>query len=106
MDWKIPESRIDEIIADSERIEMDVFGCCTVVVLKLPNGYTLVEKAGTIDPAEYNPALGRDICMRRLKDKVWELEGYVQKGRFASTAKDAEQLRREIPVKPTRAAID
>lgn len=81
-DWKIPEERIDEIMEQSEFIEMDCFGCCTVVVMKLPNGFTLVEKSGTIAPEGYDPEIGRRICRENLKGKVWELEGYVHKNEW------------------------
>lgn len=89
--WKIPSEKIDDIMEKSEYQEMDCFDCCTVVIMKMPNGFVLVEKAGTIDPAGYDPELGRRICHERLKDRVWELEGYVQKCRWAESLEVAKE---------------
>ena len=109
--WKIPREQIDAIMEQSEFIELDCFGCCTVVVMKLPNGFTLVEKSGTISPGEYDPQIGRRICRENLRDKVWELEGYVRKNAYDAYQRSNMSVgggkTQEMPVvKPTRAAID
>ena len=87
--WKIPVEHIESIMENAEYIELDCFGSCTVVIMKMPNGFVLVEKAGTIDPSGYDPKLGRHICYEKLKDKVWELEGYIQKCRWSMSLDSA-----------------
>lgn len=84
--WKIPESQIDEMIEQVEEAVYEPFEpvCCTVVAWKLPNGYVLVESSGTIDPSEYSRELGIKFCRERLKTKLWQLEGYVQKCEWAA----------------------
>lgn len=80
--YKIPEERIVKMIEDSTVHIYDEFGCCTVVVMQLPNGYVLIESSGCIDPAEYDHDRGVDHCMNALMRKVWQLEGYLGKQAF------------------------
>lgn len=85
MSWKIPESKIDEMIEQvEEAIYEPFYPCtCTVVAWKLPNGYVIVESSGTIDPSEYSFEMGVKFCRERLKNKLWQLEGYVQKQKWS-----------------------
>ncbi|MCF7791199.1 MAG: hypothetical protein K9M56_04290 [Victivallales bacterium] len=47
-----------------------------VICVTLPNGFEIVENASCVDPANYDEEIGRDICEQRIKNKLWELEGY------------------------------
>lgn len=83
MTYKIPAERIDEIMSESRYETIDsAHGSCTVVIMTLPNGFTLVESSGCIDPAEYDHELGVRLCKDALRRKVWQLEGYLGKQRF------------------------
>lgn len=82
MTYKIPESHIDSIMEESEYEVYDCFGCCTVVVMRMPNGYVIIESSGCIDPSEYDHDLGVELCKQALKRKVWQLEGYLGKQSF------------------------
>lgn len=79
---KIPESAIDEIIAKSAVHAFKEYDSCTVVTMRLPNGFVLVESSGCIDPLAYNHDLGVEICMKALKRRIWQLEGYRGKQAF------------------------
>lgn len=80
---KIPKEHIDEIMEDSDYEVYDsAFGSCTIVAMTLPNGYTLVESSGCIDPDEYDHDLGVELCKEALRRKVWQLEGYLGKQAF------------------------
>lgn len=83
MTHKIPKERIDQIMEDSGYEVFDsALGSCTIVAMTLPNGYTLVESSGCIDPAEYDHDLGVELCKEALRRKVWQLEGYLGKQAF------------------------
>lgn len=59
--------------------EVEIVTMCdkvTVVAAKLPNGFVIVESAGCVDPANYDVKVGGKICLERIRNKVWELEGY------------------------------
>ena len=67
---------IDELISNSHISAFTVFDKCTIVACKLPSGFVVVESSACIDPRNYNKKLGVDICMKRIKDRVWEMEAY------------------------------
>lgn len=54
-----------------------VYGKVTVVVAKLPNGFTIVESSACVDPANYNEDIGVAICKEHIKNQLWLLEGYL-----------------------------
>lgn len=72
----ITKAFIDELIAASKRLDTKLGEKTTVVHLTLPNGWEMVETSGCVDPANYNHDLGVATCMRRLVDRVWQIEGY------------------------------
>ena len=73
----ITQEYIDDIISDSDIDVYTVFDKCTIVACRLPNGFVIVESSACVDPKNYDEKLGFDICMNKIKDKVWELEGYI-----------------------------
>ena len=80
--WKIPPERIAAIINESKEAVWEPFPGITIVALNLPNGYTIVESSGCIDPSEYSHEIGVSLCRKALERKVWQLEGYRGKQRF------------------------
>lgn len=72
----VDEKTIDTII-DASDIKVKTVNNATLVYALLPmGGFALTESSGSLDPANYSEAIGRDICLSRIKDSVWELEGY------------------------------
>ena len=56
---------------------LDDFGKpTTYVVVRMKNGFTLRESTTCVDPANYNEEIGKEICLRKIEDKVWFLLGY------------------------------
>lgn len=88
----VTEKQIDDIINNSE-IHIDtLFNKCTVVSIKLPNGFVIVESSACVSPENYDEDLGTEICMKRIKDKLWELEGYnLQSKLFESSNINEEE---------------
>lgn len=72
----VPKDVIDDLIARSEITVKTLFGKTTVVAMKLPNGFVLVESSSCVDPHNYDEAVGVQICKAKLEAKLWELEGY------------------------------
>lgn len=75
-DNRVMPEQIDAIIDAADITVEDRFGCMTVVHAKLPCGFIITETSACIDPANYNREVGASICMQRVRNKVWELEGY------------------------------
>lgn len=64
-------------LMDNSDITVDTkFDKCTVVTAKLPNGFVISEFATCVDPLNYDKAIAYDICIEKIKEKVWELESY------------------------------
>lgn len=49
----------------------------TVVRAVLRNGFEIVEASSCVSPENYDEAIGRDICLEKIKDKVWKLLGFL-----------------------------
>lgn len=49
----------------------------TVVKAILANGFVLVESSSCIDVANYDLLIGQEICLERIRNRVWELLGFL-----------------------------
>lgn len=49
----------------------------TIVRAMLRNGFELVEASSCVSPENYDEKLGREICMKKIKDRVWHLLGFL-----------------------------
>lgn len=74
---KLTNKHVDEIMNKCVFQAITVFDKCTILACKMPNGFVIVESSGCIDPENYDESIGVGICMERIKDKIFELEGYV-----------------------------
>ena len=79
----VPAEYIAKLIEEAPKEVFTVFDNCTIVAIKLPNGFTVVESSGCIDPANYSEEIGKEICLRKIEDQVWKLEGYVGANEFS-----------------------
>ena len=78
---KVTEKRINHLMKTAEYDIKTVFGKCTIVAAKLENGFIITESSACVDPANYDKAMGERICKEKIRDRLWELEGYaLQKG--------------------------
>jgi hypothetical protein len=56
---------------------LDDFGKpCTYVTVRMKNGFTLRESTTCVDPANYDENIGKEICLKKIEDKIWFLLGY------------------------------
>ena len=49
----------------------------TVVRAVLRNGFEIVESSACVSAENYDEAMGREICLEKIKDKVWMLLGFL-----------------------------
>lgn len=49
----------------------------TVVRCVLRNRFVIVESSSCVDPANYSEEIGTEICLAKIKDKIWELLGFL-----------------------------
>ena len=71
----ISQQMVDTFIASTE---VQTLGeKCTVVRAVLRNGFEIVESSACVSKENYDEALGAEICMKKIKDKVWFLLGFL-----------------------------
>lgn len=73
----VTQAQIDALIENAEITVETIYEKVTVVTVKLENGFCLSEASGAVDPANYSEDIGKDICLERIKNRLWELEGYA-----------------------------
>lgn len=77
MNNTVTKNKIDGLINTAEIHVETIFDKCTFVAVRLYNGFVLTESSACVDPINYDEKLGYEICIERIKNKLWELEGYV-----------------------------
>lgn len=79
----VREAHIFTLIRRSEKeVFHRVFGKLTIVVLKLPNGFTLMGQSGCVDPKNYDEEIGEHWAMEQIKTELWKLEGYTLQQKY------------------------
>lgn len=68
---------IEKLLAEAEVFATTIFDKTTVVAVKLKNGFVITDSSSCVDPENYDFELGKSIVMKRIENKLWELEGYV-----------------------------
>lgn len=71
---RVTQQMVDEFIVGSEATRM---GNHTVVIVRLRNGFTLIEESACVDPANYDEALGHSLALNKAKSRVWHLLGFL-----------------------------
>lgn len=72
----VTQEEIDKIFDESIMNVSTIFDKCTVVSIQLKNGFILTETSACVDKSNYNRDLGLKICIQKIKEKIWEFEGY------------------------------
>lgn len=100
-DIKVTQTEIDLLLNSADVQVRTEFGKCTVVTVRLRNGFILTESSACVDPANYDAELGKRLCLQHIENRLWELEGYAcRRGRTRSAPWNA---RRRIPRRGTSA---
>lgn len=72
----VTQDQINTLIAEADIEAFTKFGKTTVVMVQLKNGFVMIESSSCVDPANYDEMMGYEICMNRIANRIWELEGY------------------------------
>ena len=71
---------IDDVKANMQdvivRTLVDFDKPTTYVTVRMLNGFTVRVSATCVDPDNYDEEIGKQICMKKIEDKVWFLLGY------------------------------
>jgi len=73
----VTKEQIQSILDNSEyEVFHRVFDKQCLVVAKLPNGFTIVGESACVDASNYDEQIGFKLAVDRIKNRIWELEGY------------------------------
>lgn len=61
----------------------------TVVRAVLRNGFEIVESSSCVSAENYDEKLGEEICLEKIKDKIWMLLGFLLQTAVNGVADDA-----------------
>lgn len=73
---RVSPEEVEEVMQASDYRTLTLFGTCTVVAMRMPCGYVLVESSACVNPDDYDEEVGAGICCQRIEDRVWALLGY------------------------------
>ena len=71
----ITEKMVESFIANHESQQWGPK--TTLVKAELVNGYVITESSACVDPANFSMEIGEGICKDRIRNKVWELLGFL-----------------------------
>lgn len=71
----ISQEMVDSFISSYEVCTMG--NKCTVVRAILRNGFEIVESSACVSEENYDEEMGAQICLDKIKDKVWFLLGFL-----------------------------
>lgn len=49
----------------------------TLVRVILVNGFEIIESSACVDKANYSEEIGAEVCISKIKDKIWHLLGFL-----------------------------
>lgn len=85
----VTQSCIDALFREADKIEKVVFDKCLLVSIQLPNGFIITESSACVNPMNFDREIGFEICKEKIKNKIWELEGYKLQNELYNTTKQA-----------------
>lgn len=71
----VTQADVDGFIAKKE--VSTVKANTTLVIVTLVNGFILTESSACVDLTNYDQKYGAEICMKKIKDKIWFLLGFL-----------------------------
>ena len=73
----LTQNDIDRMIDAGEVFVETIGEKTTLVRVVLPTGFEMVEASACVDPANYSEQVGAEICMEKIKDRLWFLMGFT-----------------------------
>jgi hypothetical protein len=74
-DVSISQEMVDGFI---QSVNVDTLGTKTTVVMAtLVNGFQITETSACVDPENYSEQIGAEICLGKIKDKIWGYLGFL-----------------------------
>lgn len=73
----LTQNDIDRMV-DASEVHVQTLGEKTTLMrVVLPTGFELVEASACVDPENYSEKYGAEICMEKIKARLWFLMGFT-----------------------------
>lgn len=95
----ISAEMVERFIDHHETVTMG--GKTTVVRAVLKNGFEIVESSSCVSAENYDEKLGEEICMERIRNKIWELLGFLLQTAVGGVNGEAAADEPAMPKLPT-----
>jgi hypothetical protein len=89
---KITAEDIKNLVLASKIDDVKMGNKTTVMCLTLPNGFEIVASSSCVDANNYDHELGKEMCLRRVEEKIWELEGYLLQSNISMSSLETQQI--------------
>lgn len=76
MNNTVTQQQIDEIIANGKVEVMTLGEKTTIVKFTSKEGFEIIEASSCVSKENYNEEIGKELCVGRIKNKLWAFEGY------------------------------
>lgn len=76
MKHTVTQSYIDALYRQADKTTTVVFDKCLILSVQLINGFVITESSACVDKDNFSEEIGKQICEEKIKNKLWELEGY------------------------------
>ena len=98
----ISAEMVERFIDHHETVAMG--GKTTVVRAVLKNGFEIVESSSCVSAENYDEKLGEEICMKRIRNKVWELLGFLLQTAVGGV--NGEAINKDNEIEKLKADLD
>lgn len=88
--------KIEKLMAEADINVTTFFGKTTVVAAQFPNGFVITESSSCVDPRVYDEEEGKQICLKRIKERLWEMEAYFLQEQEHSWEESYDAVDREM----------
>lgn len=87
---KLTEFDINRFLGSIEVNQLDEK--TTLVRTVHMNGFVSVEASSCVDPKNYDHEIGTEICLRKIRDKIWSNLGFVLQWAKSGLQKEEKRL--------------
>lgn len=91
----VTSKQIENIINEGT-IEVSKIGTKTTMVhFTSKEGFEIIETSACVSPDNYDENIGKDVCLNKIRDKLWAFEGYcLQKELYKESHKNESKTDR------------
>lgn len=72
----VKKEYLEALLDAADKTEAVFWGKETVISYRLPNGFSVLGRSACVDPANFDPELGRKYAYEDALSQLWQLEGY------------------------------